>query len=51
MIEQPRIARELARRLRERPSDASVREDAALALESLADLYERTFRMLERLKK
>lgn len=49
VITQGDIARDLAHRLRDGAADKPTLEAAALTLESLADLYERSRRMLERL--
>lgn len=49
MLTQSDIARDLAHRLRDGAADRDTLEAAALTLESLAELYEKSRRMLERL--
>lgn len=49
MVTQSDFARELARRLRIDGVDRPTIEAAALTLENLAELYEKSRRMLERL--
>ncbi len=51
MITQSDLGRELARRLKEGAADQQTLKAAASTLESLAELYEKSYRMLERLKK
>lgn len=49
VITQGDIARDLAHRLRDGAADKQTLEAAAFTLESLAELYEKSRRMLERL--
>jgi hypothetical protein len=50
MLAEPVVARNLAHKLRDGELDRETREAAARTLESMADLYVRMFRMLERLR-
>lgn len=51
MLTQSDIARDIAHRLRDGKADAKTLEAAAMTLEALAELYEKSRRMLERLKR